>query len=98
MYKALTGAAARVLTLVAERFELIPDEQKALRRRRRGCLDAIAIDWAVSKERKVWLKQQMAGASLTERKRGIVQCGNSLIGRFPDWMVSQHTGTRPSRA
>ena len=51
-YKTLTGAASRVLMHHATRFDLVPEEQKALRKGRRGCLDALAIDHAVSKERK----------------------------------------------
>ena len=51
-YKLLTGAASRVLMHHADRFQLLPEEQKAMRKGRRGCLDALAIDLAVSKERK----------------------------------------------
>ena len=51
-YKALTGAASRVLMHHALRYGLLPEEQKALRKGRRGCLDALAIDQAVSKEKK----------------------------------------------
>ena len=51
-YKLLTGAASRVLMHHADRFQLLPEEQKALRKGRRGCLDALAIDLAVSKEKK----------------------------------------------
>ena len=48
----LTGAASRVLMHHAERFQPLSEEQKALRKGRRGCLDALAIDQAISKERK----------------------------------------------
>ena len=51
-YKLLTGAASKVLMHHADRFQLLPVEQKALRKGRRGCLDALAIDLAVIKERK----------------------------------------------
>ena len=35
-----------------EAYDLIPHEQKALRKGRRGCLDALVIDAAVAEEAK----------------------------------------------
>ena len=48
-HNALTGAASRVLMHHAERFQPLSEKQKALRKGRRGCLDSLAIDQAISK-------------------------------------------------
>ena len=40
-YKALTGALAGILMDHAQRVGALPDEQKALRKGRCGCLDAL---------------------------------------------------------
>ncbi len=53
MYKVMTGVMAEILGDHVERKELLPPEQKALRRGRRGCRDAITIDTAVAREAQV---------------------------------------------
>lgn len=40
-YKALTGALANILMEHVQRVGLLPEEQKVLRKGRRGCLDAM---------------------------------------------------------
>lgn len=50
-YKFLTGILMMWLTWHVEKFRLLPDEQKASRRFRRGCLDALLIDTAVTGRR-----------------------------------------------
>lgn len=52
-YKIYTGTLAEMLLEHVESCELLPPEQKALRRRRRGCLDALVIDGAVTGEAKL---------------------------------------------
>ena len=52
-YKLYTGALAAVLTQHAIGNQLLPPEQKALRKGRRGCLDALVIDGAVTQEAKL---------------------------------------------
>ena len=42
-----------ILTEHIERRKLLPEEQKALRKGRRGCLDALIIDQAIATEAKV---------------------------------------------
>ena len=49
-YKLYTGALAAIITAHIHAEELLPTEQKALRRGRRGCLDAIVINGAVAGE------------------------------------------------
>ncbi len=49
-YKLLTGVAAEMLTDHVTRKGMLPWEQKALRRKRRGCLDALVVDRAVVRE------------------------------------------------
>ena len=50
MYKLLTGTLARVLMRHVTNYNLLPPEQKALRKGARGCMDALAIDAAVVRE------------------------------------------------
>lgn len=55
-YKLLTGALTVLLMAHAEAMDLLPIEQKALRRGARGCMDALAIDNAVTEEARVWAR------------------------------------------
>ena len=55
-YKLLTSSLALILQEHSTEYELIPPEQKALRRGRRGCLDALMVDFMVGQE--AWLKQR----------------------------------------
>ena len=55
-YKLYTGTLAAILTEHAIACQLLPREQKALRRRRRGCLDALVVDGAVAEEARVFKK------------------------------------------
>ena len=47
MYKLYTGLLTRLLIGHMIEHDLLPVEQKALRKGRRGCLGALAIDGAV---------------------------------------------------
>ena len=49
-YKLLTSSLANVLQDHSDEHELIPPEQRALRRGRRGCLDALMVDFMVGQE------------------------------------------------
>ena len=49
-YKLLTGTLTVILRSHVMRLDLLPLEQKALRKGARGCLDALAIDTAVLEE------------------------------------------------
>ena len=53
-YKLLTGALTVILMQHVESTGILPEEQKALRKGARGCLDALLIDGAVAKEAKMW--------------------------------------------
>ncbi len=50
----LTGMMARVLMAHVVEKRVLPEEQKALRKGRRGCLDALTIDKAVAEEVRVY--------------------------------------------
>ena len=50
MYKAMTGTMTEVLLGHVTQKNLIPEEQRALKRRTRSCLDALVIDTAVTRE------------------------------------------------
>ncbi len=52
-YKAYTGTLAIMLTQHVEAKRILPAEQKALRKGRRGCLDALVVDAAVAGETKL---------------------------------------------
>ena len=54
MYKLLTGTMTAILMKHGTDKDLLPEEQKALRKRRRGCLDAIVIDESVALEAKTY--------------------------------------------
>lgn len=49
-YKALTGLLSEIIRHHLGDSDVFPEEQKALRRGRRGCLDALALDAALSEE------------------------------------------------
>ena len=49
IYKLLTTTLAEVLMTHVKAKNLLPEEQKALRRGRRGCLDALTVDAAISR-------------------------------------------------
>lgn len=61
MYKLLTTVLAEMLLDHVTRKGILPEEQKAMRRGRRGCLDALVIDGAVSREAQVH-KQSLSTA------------------------------------
>ena len=48
VYKLLTGVLTEVLYDHVMRYELLPKEQKALRRGQRGCADALTVDGAAA--------------------------------------------------
>ena len=50
--KLFTGTLTALLMDHVEAYDLIPREQKALRKGRRGCLGALVIDAAVAEETK----------------------------------------------
>ena len=52
-YKLLTGTVTAILYEHVEKRGLLPEEQKALRKGRRGCLDALIIDQAIAAEARV---------------------------------------------
>ncbi len=52
-YKAFTGTLTSMLWRHVEEKQLLPPKQKALRKGRRGCLDALVIDAAVAEETKL---------------------------------------------
>ncbi len=52
-YKAYTGALTMILMHHAEATNIIPMEQKALRKGQRGCLDALMVDETVAMEAKL---------------------------------------------
>ena len=52
-YKLLTGVLAISLNQHIAGKEVLPGEQKALRKKQRGCLDALVIEEAVAREMKV---------------------------------------------
>ena len=52
-YKLLTTTLAEVLMAHVTAKNLLPEEQKALRRGRRGCLDALTVDAAIAREAQV---------------------------------------------
>ncbi len=52
-YKVYTGALAVMLMAHVETKGILPTEQKALRKGRRGCLDALIVDAAVAGETKL---------------------------------------------
>ena len=49
-YKLLTGAITVILRSHATEVDLLPPEQKALKKGARGCLDALAVDTAIMEE------------------------------------------------
>lgn len=53
-YKLLTGVLAKLLMQHVMEKGILPEEQKALRKGQRGCLDALLIDAAVTKEVKIY--------------------------------------------
>ena len=55
-YKLLTGTMSQILTKYVMDKEILPEEQKALRKGRRGCLDALIIDEAAAIEAKLYRK------------------------------------------
>ena len=61
MYKALTGALTHVLMDHAQATGVLPNEQKALRKGCRGCLDALTIDDAVAREARTWRRNLSVG-------------------------------------
>ena len=53
-YKLFTGTMAVVLKDHVDRKNVLPEEQKALQKGRRGCLDALVIDGAIAQEAKIF--------------------------------------------
>ena len=51
-YKLLTGVLTAMLQAHVESFDILPAEQKALRKGRRGCLDALLIDTMITESTK----------------------------------------------
>ncbi len=60
-YKLLTGALAAMLMKFVNDIEMLPEEQRAMRKGVRGCLDALAVDEAVAWEAKIWRKNLSVG-------------------------------------
>jgi hypothetical protein len=54
LYKLLTGVLTEVLYEHVMTQGLSPDEQKALRKWQRGCLDTLVIDKAIASEAKLY--------------------------------------------
>ena len=67
MYKLLTGMLTAILMKHVIEKDLLPEEQKALRKRRRGCLDAIVIDQSVALEAKMY-RRNLSVAWIDYRK------------------------------
>lgn len=51
-YKLLTGVVTQLLMVHMTEVDALPREQKAMRRGRRGCLDALVVDSMVAQEAK----------------------------------------------
>lgn len=66
-YKLLTTVLAEILLDHVTRKDMLPGEQKAMRRGRRGCLDALVIDGATSREAQVH-KRSLSTAWFDYRK------------------------------
>ena len=60
-YKLMTSSLALILQEHSTEYGLIPPEQKALRKGRRGCLDALMVDFMVGQEAR--LKQRNLSAA-----------------------------------
>ena len=67
MYKLYTRVIAQLLTVHVESRQILPEEQKALRKGRRGCLDALAVDGMAVIESKM-SKRNLSVAWIDYRK------------------------------
>lgn len=53
-YKLLTGMMAQALSKHLETWDLLPLEQKAIKKGNRGCLDTLIVDGAAAEEARKW--------------------------------------------
>ena len=54
MYKTLTAFVERMINEHVNRYAILPQEQRPLRKGRRGCFDALMVDSMVTEDAVLW--------------------------------------------